>query len=284
MSVEPLRLLISYAYLDQIRGEMEAAGNEFDWVLDSGAFTAWRQGKRVDLDAYCDAVTSFAHPPSYYFMLDEIGDADQTRRNYEAMLSRGLRPVPVFTRGESLDHLDAYFETSDIVAVGSLVRTVAASGFTKAVMERAQGRRIHWLGYSNGPMMARYRPFAVDASSWVAGLRYGTIKLHIGQGRFRQLGRSDFASKPRPEVCAALERIGVDPRRLAFSAEWRNPTDPGAWSALQEVSYRGWIEYQRALYAAIGTRLYLVVGFGGQVDRMIEADAWLRKHTAEGAA
>ena len=80
-------------------------------MLDSGAFSAWTQGKQVDLNTYCDYIERNQEWIGEYVALDVINPkdphaaAEASFENLIKMRKRGLRPLPVFHVGESFDWL-----------------------------------------------------------------------------------------------------------------------------------------------------------------------------------
>jgi len=141
----PLNLLVAFPYMkpevvEQIRKLRHAR-----ILVDSGAFTAWKAGKSVDLDEYCRFIEALGDLPWRYFMLDVVGDPAATMKNYEIMLNRGFNPIPIFTRGEDPSVLEDYYKTSDVVGVGGLVGTRGNRGFVKGIMEKEVSERcIGW--------------------------------------------------------------------------------------------------------------------------------------------
>ncbi len=113
-----LNVLVAYPYVkDGMIKEMTPLINSghIRWLLDSGAFTAHNSGKDITLDEYCRFLDRLPVKPWRYFMLDVIGNPDATWNNYQKMLSRGYKPVPIFTYGSDLQLVDEYYKTSDYI-------------------------------------------------------------------------------------------------------------------------------------------------------------------------
>src|SRR5271169_933508 len=92
-------ILFSYAYVSKISGVskvLNSQKNQCRALLDSGAFTAFKQGYQIDINEYCAFLKSPTFPIERYFMLDVIGDPKATKKNLEIMLKKGLKPIPVF--------------------------------------------------------------------------------------------------------------------------------------------------------------------------------------------
>ena len=110
-----LNILIAYPYFqktpDAYIKSLNRVNGKFRFLLDSGAFTAWKAGNEIHIDDYCNFVENLKIKPWRYFTLDKIGDPIGTQKNYEIMLKRGFNPIPIFTRGESLSVLEDFYKT-----------------------------------------------------------------------------------------------------------------------------------------------------------------------------
>lgn len=92
--------------------------------LDNGAFTAWKKGGEVNVEAYHDWVLSVAGHPSLDWCLipDKIDGTEEDNRN---LVHRWLdmeccvESVPVWHMHESLDWLDELVSRFRTVALGS---------------------------------------------------------------------------------------------------------------------------------------------------------------------
>src|SRR2546423_4074021 len=67
-----------------------------DVFLDSGAFSAYSQGAKINIAAYCRYIFKYKHLLAVYSNLDVIGSAEGTLKNQRYMESKGLQPLPVF--------------------------------------------------------------------------------------------------------------------------------------------------------------------------------------------
>src|SRR5687768_9801946 len=103
-------LLCSYWYIanfDKRREQMSFR----DWVLDSGAFSAFNSGAKIELAAYTDfCAERLASDPklSEVFALDVIGDWRAGRRNVDEMWRRGVPAIPCYHAGEPWEVLLDY--------------------------------------------------------------------------------------------------------------------------------------------------------------------------------
>lgn len=216
-----LNVLVAYPYMkpDLVRLLHQHKGHT-RFLLDSGAFTAWKAGKPIQLDDYCRFIESLPFEPWRYFTLDVIGDPHGTMKNYETMLKRGFSPVPIFTRGEDLSVMDDFYKTSDVVGLGGLVGTTGNKGFVNGIMKKVAGRRVHWLGFTSLEFIKHYRPYMCDSSSWESGARFAAFHLYLGNGRTKLIKKSDFAHQPSDEIAKCIKSYGIDPADLATSKHW----------------------------------------------------------------
>jgi hypothetical protein len=279
----PVSILTAYPYMTAgMFARLLAAGEEVRWLLDSGAFTAWKSGKPIALDDYCRFLDCLPIQPFGYFMLDVIRDAEATLRNYETMLTRGFKPIPVITYGQSLDVLDEFYKHTPLVAFGGISdpRSRSATSSTlriERVMRAAKGRPIHLLGYTVFDDLKRFRPYSCDSTTWVNGQKYGEMIVYVGMGRVKRLRRHHFKKRPDDELIAHLRNFGVEPTELQRETAWR-----GGKCVTQRVTALSWIAYMMDIERNIGTRVFLAcsstTAFDDAVRAYREAQSlpWLR--------
>jgi hypothetical protein len=216
----PLNLLVAYPYM---QGQLQVLKENADilrLLVDSGAFTAWKAGKQIELDDYCRFIEQLPVEPWRYFTLDVVGDPEGTLHNYETMLKRGFKPVPILTRGEDPSVLEDYYKTSDVLGIGGLVGTSGNRGFVRGIMRHIGKRKVHWLGFTAFDFVKVYRPYMCDSSSWTSGSRFGTFDLYMGRGRMRKLTKADMAEAPPPEILDRVRFYGLDPAGLGIRENW----------------------------------------------------------------
>lgn len=275
-----LNLLAAYPYVNQpLIEELKKGGDNLRFLLDSGAFTAWKAGKPIKLDDYCRFIESLPIRPWRYFTLDVIGDAEASMRNYEIMLERGFKPLPIFTRGENLSALDQYYKTSDVVGIGGLVGTRGNKGFINGVMKAVGDRRVHWLGFTSLEYLKKYRPYMCDSSSWAGALRFGQIKLYKGLGAFVTLEKSDFINKPAPEVMALLNQYEISAIELADSKNWKN-SGVGNYPT-EKAAFRSFVRYQLDIGKNLGTLMFMAVASNWQARLALDAFNFWRDKCAK---
>lgn len=166
-------LLVSYVYLPQFK-KVQPGLRYRDWVLDSGAFSAFKSGTSIDLDGYIEECkTLLATDPTLteVYALDVIGDWKATLRNTDKMWAEGVPAIPCYHLNEPQSYLKELARRFPKIALGG----VAA---TRGKQKRAWAswcfgvvwpKKIHGFGFgSRGDLMAL--PFhSVDATNWELG-------------------------------------------------------------------------------------------------------------------
>ena len=250
-----LNVLVAYPYMNpQVIKLLGKCGPWLRFTLDSGAFTAWKAGKPIQLDDYCRFLDGLPIKPWRYFTLDVIGDPEGTMRNYETMLARGFKPVPIFTRGEDPSVLEEFYKTSGVVGIGGLVGTPGNRGFVKGIMRHVRDRMVHWLGFTDLDFIKVYRPFMCDSSSWESGARYGALKLYMGNANFLTIKKHQFQSRPSQAVLDRIRQMGVDPYRLARLDEWH-----GGPSVSRTLCARSGVTLSVDVERQTGTKMFLAL-------------------------
>ena len=255
MSGHKTNVLIAYPYMsDRMMAHLQGAKDSVRFVLDSGAFTAWKLGKQITVDEYCRFIESLPVKPWRYFTLDVIGDPHGSMKNYETMLKRGFNPVPIFTRGEDPSVLDDYYKTSDVVGLGGLVGTQGNKGFVNGLMKHVGDRKVHWLGFTSIDFIKFYKPYMCDSSSWESGARYAVLKLYMGSGKFKTLKKSDFASQPPMAVLNRIAALGIEPSELKTEKGWS-----GGPSASRNLCAASAVAFSRDLEKRLGVKMFNAV-------------------------
>lgn len=201
--------LLSYAYQKKTIGQYcKAKENGYSGMLmvDSGAFTAYRQGKPVSLDEYIGFINH--HPQADRFVeLDHIpgsvgGErtaeeteegAQKSYANYLYMLQRVNCPekiMAVYHEGENISHLERILLTK--LPDGSYPRSVCVSyrkdkgdptnkiGFVancfKAIQRVGrQGVEVHVLGCGIPQILESQPLFSADYSTWILTGSNGSV-------------------------------------------------------------------------------------------------------------
>lgn len=169
-------------------------------ILDSGAFSAFKQKKEVNIQDYIDFILKNRHMLTFYANLDVIGDSEKTWQNQKMMESAGLSPLPVFHMNEDLLYLDRcmkyeYFALGGMVAKS--VSTEKKRSFLDVCFSRIcdkEGlptRKVHGFGMTVPSLIARYPFYSCDSTSWAIYGKYGIILF----AKITE-GRADYTKQP----------------------------------------------------------------------------------------
>lgn len=269
-----LNLLVAYPYLNNAlieRLKPAIDSGRVRLLVDSGAFTAWKAGKTISVDDYQEFLRDLPFTPWRYFTLDVIGDPVGTRSNYQTMRAAGFSPIPIFTRGEDHAHLDRLYETSDLVGVGGLVKTIGNTGFVKGIMDKIGDRRVHWLGFARPDYLTIYRPYSCDASSLFSGAQFGLVILCDARGRLTRFGRDHFLKRPSPDVFRLFAEYDEDASDFRYEEVWRDRTKLMRLGALSYIRYQQHLE-------RLGTHYFLAMTHLKDIAVALDGvDFWTRK-------
>lgn len=237
--------LISYAYPEEIGKHQPLVETQSGArvIIDSGAFTAHTTGKKIQLEQYAE----FAHDlrgkwvdklTALHFMnLDVIGDQSLSWQNQAKLEQLGVNPIPIITRGSSLEDLHRSLEYP-YIALGGLVgvtRQELQVWFDRCFRVIMEHRRktgimpkVHLLGVTSEWALFRYPAYSSDSSSWVRVLRFGDASA-AGLKRVPRLGDGDTARAANMHVLRSeirkFQKLEHDATQLwkARGVEWGEP-------------------------------------------------------------
>ena len=265
-----LNILVSYPYAKpNVLQPLIDNKKDIRFLLDSGAFTAWKKGDPIKLKDYLKFIEDLPVKPWKYFALDVIGESKKTKANYKEMLKDGYKPIPIFTRGEDPAMIEKFYKTSEVVAIGGLVGTRRNRGFVKGIMEVVGDRKAHWLGFNYHPFLSHYKPFMCDSSSWLTSFRFAALKLYDKKGKWLSIKKTDFIQRPSKNVLDLISSYDVDPTRLAHVGEWK--VSGNGESASEIVAARSWVKYQLDIEKILGTKFFMACTTKWQLEIAIEA-------------
>jgi hypothetical protein len=183
-------------------------------MVDSGAYSAWKLGKEVDLDRYCDYIAANLDWIAHYINLDIIMPEDperSARESLEALLkmrSRSLDPIAVFHAKEDVSWLH---RTLDLgcryiaLAPRALPSAQAIDEWYSVIWPHlvdSGGQplvRVHALGEAREHALCRYPWASADSTAWLDSMRYGKVRLGDGQGLMHGKSRTK-TSRAAPDV------------------------------------------------------------------------------------
>lgn len=226
-------ILDSYHYIGNERMVKRIRGTGRQVFLDSGAFSSFTQGVKVDLNKYCRFIKDNGDIFEVVSVLDAIGDPDETYRNQCRMEQQGVFPLPCFHYGEPEEVLQYYVSNYEYITVGGMVPI--SSPQLKIWLDRIWDRhltnadgsaklKVHGFGLTSVPLMARFPWYSVDSSSWVqlGGMgniflpQYGTIAISEHAPQLKEAGKhlDNMPEEQRSVVVRFIEDLGFDIDRL----------------------------------------------------------------------
>lgn len=159
--------------------------------LDSGAFGAYTRGAVIDLDRYCAYIAEYRDALECYAALDVIGDWRASARNLDAMLARGLDPIPCFHRGSPYEELDRLARDHKYLALGGLVGGEGKRGMLTPdavqphldacwrVLERRWPVKVHVFGVLAQWVLERYPFYSADSATAIMGAGMGRVQAFL---------------------------------------------------------------------------------------------------------
>lgn len=273
-----LPVLLSFAYY---RKDIDLAKltEDFDLLIDSGAFSVKTSGKEILIDNYIDFIKTSLPKGVPYFNLDVIGNAEESYKNYKYLMSKGLHPVPIVTRDGTLADIERYYKTSDYVGFGGLKDSelnisIGNPKHVKWLMEKGvKGRKCHWLGFCNINFIKYYRPTSCDSVTWKQAQMFGKIYVLTETG-MHLLGREKLLNASLP-IRHAVTSLGFDIGELYAKENWH-----GGDSLAQLISTCMYIKFSRLISKKTGTKMYLVSGGKNDFDQLLKAKKYLEENDA----
>ena len=172
--------------------------HKIDLFLDSGAFSAFTQGIKIDIQEYISFIKEHKDAISVYANLDVIGkNKDSARRTYQnqkIMEKAGLNPLPVFHLHEPFKYLKRYCNTYEYISLGAMVGSSSVvlipwldRCFSEYICDPSGMPKIkvHGFGMTSLKLMLRYPWYSVDSTSWVLTGRLGGVYVpRYAQGKW----------------------------------------------------------------------------------------------------
>tara|TARA_R110002012_G_scaffold256153_1_gene436203 strand:- start:145 stop:939 length:795 start_codon:yes stop_codon:yes gene_type:complete len=249
----------------------------FEVMLDSGAFSAKSIGATIEIDEYMEFVATYGHNfEGGYVALDVLGEPDQTQKNLDIMWDAGLDPMPVHVWGDTSYRMEQLYERASKICLGGFKRPGRGPAPREYVVEKmrmAQGRPVHWLGYTNFDMVATLTPHSCDAVTWKAAQIWGQVMFYKGKGRWVRMKACEASSRRFTKLeLDHIEQCGATEQELRDVEIWVGPTGPH-----QRVTTLSWVKYILELRRQIGTRTFMALNGMNQVDEIKHAMKAIKK-------
>ena len=202
-------LLVSYAYRSHWGNEQPSAAY-FDWVLDSGAFSAHNSGKTIvlaDYITYCKERMAVDPTLVEIYALDVIGDWRASLVNTEKMWAAGVAAIPTFHYSEPEDVLRGLARDYPKIAVGGMatLRGATKTKFAEQCFARVWPKAVHGFAVTEESHVLGFPWSSVDSLSWAMGaLRFGRWKA-FGRKATGHLGHSTQDLRPEIEWYRKLQ-------------------------------------------------------------------------------
>ena len=160
-------------------------------LVDSGAYSAYKIGKHIDIDAYIDYIKLLNDSGGAwnYIQLDVVGNKGATWKNLDYMYSKGVEPMPVLTVDMETEIAKGYMDYNEFICIAGGRRTWAGAKQwqwkrANEVNELTKGKaRSHFLAFLQIPDLYVLPLESADASTWLAGQQYSRIACYISGGR-----------------------------------------------------------------------------------------------------
>jgi hypothetical protein len=160
-----------------------------DFFLDSGAYSAFTQGKEIRIDDYAAFIHEVQGQVSVAASLDVIGDAEASFTAYLTLLDKGCPVIPVFHIGDDFKYLDEYLAMDvTYLALGGMVGK--QSSILREWLDKVWGKwltdaagkpitKVHGFGLTVGHLLERYPWYTADSTTWLNGTRFGTALFNF---------------------------------------------------------------------------------------------------------
>jgi hypothetical protein len=267
-----MTMLYSYYYLKkEVMEIMEESQAYADYMIDSGAYTAFSLGKEIKREEYQNFLRGLKFKPFKYFMLDVIGDEKGTMENLKLMRQDGFDPVPIFTRGSNVELIDELYNDTDLIGLGGISARKGNSrtrtyGYVKMLMKKVAERKCHWLGFAILNFIKYYKPYSLDSTSWSSGLQYGSIPIWF-QGKEYRISRDMFMKRPTPFLKMIHDYYEEDISRAQYKEQWRHI--PGRY--MNAMSAKASVKKSIEIEQKLGTKFFISCSTAIQLKDAISA-------------
>ena len=246
-------ILISYLEQRKIETLLEKNIPNISLFVDSGAFSAFTRGKKVDIDKYIEFLNCHHQKFDLYASLDVIPDYESmesvrqssvdTFNNFLYMRDRLIdkdKCVVTFHFGEDYDMLRQILNFQDdygkvvYMALGGLARASAEDRivFIERCYEiikecHREDLQIHLFGVTDMSLCERFGASSVDSTTWVRAASFGEIctdagRLVVSENRISDNKHLLHKAEPIKNHCIEeMESCGFDLETLMTSSKSR---------------------------------------------------------------
>lgn len=169
-------VLMSYAVDAK---NMTSSFQDCNIIIDSGAFSVWNKGGKIDIDDYISFCKTL--PEHYVFVnvdvIPETGSsskeinrcAEEGFENYKYISSKLKKVLPVYHYGEHLDILKRYMDYTDYIGLSPANDTheKVKRNYLKTCFNLTRDKvKTHGFGYSSHTGMLLFPFYSVDSISY----------------------------------------------------------------------------------------------------------------------
>jgi hypothetical protein len=162
--------------------------------LDSGAFTAARQGQIIDLGEYTRFIRAHHDILAQFVNLDLIPDsgmdrdqiesaAEQSYANQQFLKDAGFSPLPVVHRLDGPGWLEKYLVDREPYIALAPGRKAGAVGWLQrcfqTIAQASYQPKIHGLGVTTATQMTVFSFSTVDSATWIKQGGYGHLLIPL---------------------------------------------------------------------------------------------------------
>lgn len=246
--------LLSFAVDAKIHWEKFHIQSKKPLIIDSGAFSAWNVGKKIDIDEYITFCKTL--PEDCIFInLDVIPKTGSTPKDVEICCEEGLENflylqshlknvMPVYHYKDKIEWLKKYSDHTDYIGISPANDTpekVKRVFLNYVFQNKAPDMKTHALGYTSFDGMKIYPFYSVDSTSWKQGGRFANVgHWNEACSRFETYdGRQFFANKYKDDkemVDMCLNHtIKSILKKMQFLKEHHEVADHGYLTAQQSL-------------------------------------------------
>lgn len=156
-------------------------------MLDSGAYTAYTQGVKINLDDYMEFLLKYGK----YFAggqinLDAIGDGKTSYLNWRKLRQKGIDVIPVYHLGTDEKWLEKYIKNTDYIAIGAIAnlntkaRMLGLTHIWKKYLLDGNGQpkvKVHGLGLTSLQIVLVFPWYSVDSAQAIKAAAYGKVMV-----------------------------------------------------------------------------------------------------------
>lgn len=162
-----------------------------NFMLDSGAFTFFSSGQKVNWEEYIKKYATFINRNGIdlFFELDiDALIGYEKVLYYRSMLEylTGKKSIPVWHKSRGQEEFIKMCKEYSYVALGGIVTKEITQKeyrffpwFIKTAHEH--GAKIHGLGFTNLNGLTKYHFDSVDSTAWLSGNRFGSVYQFSGK-------------------------------------------------------------------------------------------------------